>query len=154
MLGKILTPSMKIYPTWSHYMNICLNSWWCKLRSSLHNLWINNGQIGHPTRNGLNHQITLGITPPHLFMIWWLTWGTKFLKFISTNLMDPTLQDLSLRWNITFPYTTSEMTWWSFTWVSYILILNIENGGNGIRTHVGVILLGHNLYKTSMNTLK
>jgi hypothetical protein len=39
-------------------------------------------------------------------------------------------------------------------WVSYIWILNVGNGGNGIRNPTWVVLLEHNLSQTSMHTLK
>jgi hypothetical protein len=49
----------------------------------------------------------------------------------------------SLKWNIIYPCMTLLMIWKNFIMISYIWILNVGNGGNGIKIHARGMLLGH-----------
>jgi hypothetical protein len=69
------------------------------------------------------------------------------------NLMAQIPRDASLKWSITSPYMVLLMICANFGLVSFILILNIGNGGNGIKIHVEGMLLGHSLWHIFMNTL-
>jgi hypothetical protein len=59
----------------------------------------------------------------------------------------------SLKWNITSLCMASLMSWPNFIMVSSIWILNIGNGGNGIKNHAKGMWLGHNLLQKFMNAL-
>jgi hypothetical protein len=69
------------------------------------------------------------------------------------NLMAQIPRDGSLKWSITSPYMVLLMICPNIVIVSFMLILNVGNGGNGIKIHVEGMLLGHNLWHIFMNTL-